>query len=187
MATNKNSKGQSVVVAKQLIAATAKHLTNSTPVVFAGSSFTADQIASKLQVLVNLRADVDSAKAAVKAKVSAEVTQSPPALAFMSAFRSFLKVHFSTSPDVLADFGINPKARAPVSVEAKAAAVAKRAATRAARHTLGPKQKQGIKGAVTGVIVTPVAASSPIVTAASSPTAPATSVGPTAAATPHSA
>jgi hypothetical protein len=187
MATSKHSKGQNVLVAKQLIAATAKHLTNSTPVAFAGSSFTADQIASKLQVLVNLRADVDAAKAAAQAKVSAEVTQSPPVLAFMSAYRAFLKVHFSTSPDVLADFGVNPKARAPVTAEVKVAAVAKRAATRAARHTLGSKQKQGIKGAVTGVIVTPVTASSPIVTAASSPTAPATSVGPTAAATPHTA
>jgi hypothetical protein len=97
------------------------------------------------RLLVNLRADVDSAKAAVKAKVSAEVTQSPAALAFMSAFRSFLKVHFSTSPDVLADFGINPKARAPVSVEAKAAAVAKRAATRAARHTLDRSKSRGSK------------------------------------------
>ena len=57
---------------------------------------------------------------------------------------------------MLADFGINPKARAPLTVEAKAAAAAKRAATRAARHTMGSQQKKAIKGDVTGVLVTPI-------------------------------
>ena len=104
-----------------------------------------------------------------------------------------MKVNFSTSPDVLADFGINPKARTPLTVEAKAAAVAKRTATRAARHTMGSRQKEGIKGDVTGVVVTPIAAPSPTVTPPSGPAAPATSGGttaassPTAAATPHTA
>ena len=103
---------------------------------------------------------------------------------------AFAKASYRNSPDVLADFGITSKARVAPTVESKAAAVAKRAATRAARHTMGPKQKEGVKGDVTGVVVTPTKASSPTVampTAASSPTSPATSgvnsVG--AAATPH--
>jgi hypothetical protein len=42
----------------------------------------------------------------------------------------------------LADFGLNPKkARTPLTIEEKAAAAAKRKATRAARHTMGSKQK----------------------------------------------
>jgi hypothetical protein len=50
---------------------------------------------------------------------------------------------------MLADFGITPpKARTPLSADQKAAAVAKRKATRAIRHTLGPKQKKNIKGTV---------------------------------------
>jgi hypothetical protein len=193
MTTNKNGKGQVVVVAKQLIAGTGKHLSNTTPVAFGGGSYTADQITSKLQTLVDLRTAVDAARAAAKAKLAAEATQSPPLRAFMSALTSFVKVNFSTSPDVLADFGINPKARAPLTVEAKAAAVAKRAATRAARHTMGSKQKEAIKGDVTGVAVTPITAPSPTVTPPSGPTIPATSGGttaassPTAAATPHTA
>ena len=76
---------------------------------------------------------------------------------------------------MLADFGITPKARAPLTVEAKAAAAAKRAATRAARHTMGTQQKKGIKGDVTGVLVTPITAASPTVAAPASPTPPATS------------
>ena len=119
----------------------------------------------------------------------------------MSALESYVRAAFGSSPDVLADFGITPKARVPLTVKAKTAAAAKRASTRAARHTLGSKQKSGIKGDVTGVIVTPInappdvttpsgptaPATSTGTTAASSPSAPATSAGTTAAATPHTA
>jgi hypothetical protein len=52
-----------------------------------------------------------------------------------------LKAAYGSALDVLADFGLKPKkARTPATVEAKAAAVAKRTATRAARHTLGSVQ-----------------------------------------------
>jgi hypothetical protein len=66
---------------------------------------------------------------------------------------------------VLADFGISTKTRTPLTVEQKAAAAAKRTATRAARGTKGAKQKKGIKGDVVGITVTPVTASKPVVTA----------------------
>jgi hypothetical protein len=85
---------------------------------------------------------------------------------------------------VLADFGISLKQRGPLTVEEKTAAVAKRAATRAARHTMGPKQKLEVKGDVTGVVVTPVKAPDPTVPAPTSPTAPATSGSPTASSSP---
>ena len=186
MAPSKNGKGQVVVVAKQLIAGTAKHLSSATPVTFAGGPFTGDQITSKLQALVDLRSSVDAAKATAKAKLAAEAAEAPALRTFSRQLRAFVKASFSTSPDVLADFGITSKARELPTVEGKAAAVAKRAATRTARHTMGAKQKAGVKGDVTGVVVTPVTAPSPVVTAPSSPTAPATSVGPAAASSPAS-
>ena len=201
MATKKNTKGQVTALAKQLIAGTAKHLASTTQVALLGGSFTPDQITSKLQLLVTLRSDVDASKATTKAKIANEVAQTPALRAFMSAFESFVRAAYGSSPDVLADFGISPKARTPLTVEAKAAAAAKRAATRAARHTVGPTKKKAIKGDVTGVLVTPMTGSPPTVapssptapatstgtTAASSPTAPATSGVTTAAATPHPA
>src|SRR5450432_98484 len=66
MTISKNGKGQVIVVAKQLIAGTGKHLSSATPVAFAGGSFTGDQITSKLQALVDLRSEVDAAKATAK-------------------------------------------------------------------------------------------------------------------------
>ena len=194
MTTNqkKSTKSQVVVRAKQVIAGTAKHLASTPQIVLSGSSFTPDQITSKLQQLVTLRSDVDAAKATAAAKIVNEEAQAPALTALLSAQESFVKVTFGTSPDVLADFGLAPKARATVTAQAKAAAAVKSAATRAARHTMGSRQKQGIKGDVTGVLMTPITAPPPVVTAPapSAPTAPATSVGYTAngaAATPHTA
>jgi hypothetical protein len=191
MATKDKGKGQVVALAKQLIAGTGKRLAKGTQVSFAGGSFTPDQITSQLQSIVNLRTDVDAAKATARAKLAAETTAMPALRTFMSAYVSFIKVAYGTAPDAIADFGINPKTRAQLTVEAKAAAAAKRKATRAARHTMGSKQKLGVKGDVTGITVTPITATQPTVAAPSavpsSPGAPATSTGTTAATVTHTA
>jgi hypothetical protein len=185
MATKVKGKGTVVGLAEQLIAGTNKHLANTAQVMITGGSFTPAQVTAQLQALVNLRNDVDAAKASTKARLAVEKANMPALRIFMDAFVSFVKAAFGTAPDVLADFGLHPKARTPLTVEAKTAAAAKRKATRAARHTTGPKQKKGIKGAVTGILVTPVTATQPVAPAPSGPSAPATSTGTTAPATPH--
>ncbi|MDP9000698.1 MAG: hypothetical protein M3O46_11365 [Myxococcota bacterium] len=186
MATKLNIKGNVVALAQQLIAGTNKHLANTAQVMLVGGSFTPAQVTEKLQALVKLRNDVDAAKASTKARLAVEKTDMPALRVFMDAFVSFVKAGFGTAPDVLADFGLHPKARTPLTAEAKTAAAAKRKATRAARHTTGAKKKKSVKGAVTGIIVTPITSEQPVVTTApSSPSAPATSTGTTAATTPH--
>jgi hypothetical protein len=128
----------------------------------------------------------NTAKATAKAKLAVEKTDMPSRRAIMDAFVGYVKVSFGNQPDVLADFGVHPKARTPLSAEAKTAAAAKREATRAARHTAGSKQKKGVKGAVTGIVVTPVTTPQPVVPAPASPSTPAvTSPGATAGTTPH--
>jgi hypothetical protein len=143
MATSERGKGQLADLAGQLIAGTAKVLTGATSVTFLGSSFTPAQITSKLQSIVTLRSDVDDAKAATTAKLAAEASQLPALHGFVTAYESYLRGVYGSQPDVLAQFGLKPKkARTPATVEAKAAAVAKRTATRAARHTMGSVQKK---------------------------------------------
>ena len=61
----------------------------------------------------------------------------------------YVEVTSGSSPTVLADFGKQPKARKVPTAAEKAAAVQKREATRAARHTAGPVQKKAVKGVVT--------------------------------------
>jgi len=187
MATKAKGNGTTVALAKQLIAGTSKHLANVTQLTFASGSHTPSEITALLQAIVTLRQDVDAAKAATQAKLATEKADMPQLRSTMDAYVAFVKAMFSKSPDVLADFGLHPKARAPLTVEAKAAAAAKRKATRAARHTMGTKQKKSVKGAVTGVLVTPLTASPPIATAQSSPSAPATSGSATVTSAPHTA
>ena len=170
MATKIDNKSQTVTAATHLIAGVNKHLTSTTPIVILGSPSTPAEITTKLQSIVNLRSDVETAKAATKAKLATEAASMPSLLAFMSAFETYVKAAYGASPDVLADYGIHPKPRAPLTVEQKAAAAAKRAATRAARHTMGTKQKAAVKGDVTGVIVTPVIAPKPQPSPAPTPT-----------------
>jgi cell pole-organizing protein PopZ len=136
-----------------------------------------------MQSIVTLRSDVDSAKASTKAKLALEAANMPALRTLMAAYVSYLKVTYGGSPDVLADFGIQQKRRATSTVDVKAGAVAKRKATRAARHTMGTQQKKGVKGDVTGVVVTPITAAPSTVPAPGSPTPPATSGGGPAAPT----
>jgi hypothetical protein len=187
MATKSNTKGTAVTLAEHLIAGTNKHLASTTPILLAGGSFTPAQITAQLQAFVSLRRDVESAQASTKAKLAAEKTDMPALRTFIRAFVTFVKAAYGSQPDVLADFGMHPpKQPTPPTAEAKAAATAKRKATRAARHTMGPKQKKGVKGAVVGITVTPITASPTVTAPPNSPSPAPTSTGPTAApAAPH--
>jgi hypothetical protein len=180
----KTAKTTQVALAGQLIAGTKKHFASTSPLTFASASFTPAQIETSLQTLIDLRSEVDTAKATAKAKLAAEKTQAPPLRTFMAALESFVRATFSNSPDVLADFGLTPKkARAPITVVDKAAAAAKRKATRVARKTMGSQQKKAVKGNVAGVLVTPISAAPPIATVPAGPSAPPGTT--TASATPH--
>ena len=61
------------------------------------------------------------------------------ALGSVPAYVAYIKAAYVGSLGVLADIGISLKSRAPLTVEA--AAVAKRGATREARHTMGSQQR----------------------------------------------
>ncbi len=161
MSTVKGSQNQATL-AEQLIAGTQKHLSNAGQLTFAGGTFTPSQVEAQLQALVTLRTDVEAAQAATKAKVTAERAQLPALAAFLLAFVALVKAQFGTQPDVLADFGLKPKkARKPMTPEQKAAAKAKREATRKARGISGSRKRAAVKGDVTGVTITPVTAPQP--------------------------
>jgi hypothetical protein len=187
MSQSKDTKGQVVATAKQLIAGATKHFSNTTPVVFGGSSFTLDQITSKLQMLVDLRADANAAKAVATEKIAVENAQTPALAAFMKQLTAFVEATYFHSASTMTDFGITPKAPIATTSETKAAAAVKRKATRAARHTMGSRQKASVKGDVTSIVITPVKSTTATVPTQDGPTAPATSGSPTATTTQHNA
>ena len=164
MSTSKNTK---VSLAKQLIAGTQKHFGTASSLAFASATFTPAQVTTSLQTIVDLRSAVDAAKASTKVKVSTEAEQAPALDALTAAYIAFVRATFAKSPDVLADFGLKPKKTStPLTVEEQAAAVAKRASTRAARSTMGTVQKKKVKGDVTSVTITSNHASQPVVSPA---------------------
>jgi len=156
MSTVKGSKKRADL-AKQLIAGTQKVLANAGPLTFAGGNFTPAQVEAQLQALATLRADAETAKAIARAKVAAERARLPALASFMRAFVDLVKAQFGTRPDVLAAFGLQPKkTRKPMTPEQKAAAKAKRAATRKARGIIGSRKRAEVRGDVTGVAITPI-------------------------------
>ena len=178
-----NSKTDRATRVGQLIAGLKKRFPNGSQklTIRGGSSVTVDEAAAELQKFADNRAAVTQAQAAAKAKVAAERADLPTLDAFINAFVAFVKFTFGSDATALADFGIAPpKARVPLTAEQKAAAAAKRKATRTARGTMGPKAKKAVKGNVTTeLVVTPV--TTVPVEAPRTGTAPAPSAAPSAA------
>jgi hypothetical protein len=172
MATKNHRMKQTAALAEKVIAGTNEHLAALSTVIVQGKAYTPAEVVQQLQTLVDRRRDVEAAKAATKAKLVAEATDAVPARALLRAMVLFLRGAFADTPAVLATFGITSKPRAPLTVAARVAAAAKNKATRAARHTMGRREKQKVKGDVTGVVIEPV--SSPA--AAAAPSADAGSV-----------
>jgi len=140
--TNKGN-GNVATLAGQLAAGITKRLANAGQLTLAGGTFTPAQVATQLLQVVQLQQAVDDARAATTAKVAAMAAQLPALRTVMSAFVQYLRAAFGNQPDVLADFGLLPrKVATPLTVEQKATAAAKRAATRAKRNTMGPVQKE---------------------------------------------
>jgi hypothetical protein len=185
------TKETDVALARQLIAGFRLHMSTISSLTVDGVSFTPAQIEAFLQELIDLRTAVDDAKSATKAKIVNEEAQAPALRSRMAALVAIVKGSFASSPDVLADFGLKPKkAATPLTIGQMADAAAKRAATRAARHTMGPKQKQRVKGTITTIVPPPAAtapapvAPSPVANAPPRWAAPAPGLHPTLIHTP---
>jgi uncharacterized protein (DUF1501 family) len=148
-------------LAESLAAGVQKHLSTVTQLIVGSGTYTPVQVANQLLAFAKLRTDVDTAKAALKATLTDEEAQGPALREFFLAVLQYVRAAYGNSPDILADFGLPPKkTRTPQTVEQKAAAAAKRKATREARGTVGSRKRQTIKGNVTGVEITPVTTSS---------------------------
>jgi hypothetical protein len=191
MGTSKNSngKGTRAVLAASLAAGVQKHFPAGSSLSVGGVMLTLAQIEAQLTGFASLRDGVETAKAALQAKVAGEAAQTPAMVAFMGALVRVVRGSFGNQPDVLADFGLQTETKPTMTVQTKVAAAAKREATRTARGTTSSKAKQAIHGGVTGVVVTPVKAEPPAASAVTSGTSAPTGnpvASTTVPPTPHS-
>jgi hypothetical protein len=144
---------------RNLISGANKRLINGgQPLNVGGATMTVTELTQVLQRFVDNREAVESLKAALAAKLQLERTEGPGQLAVIRSFETVVRGAFGNAADALADFGLAPlKARSAMTAEDTAIAVARRQATREARHTMGKNQKKKITGSITArLVVTPV-------------------------------
>jgi hypothetical protein len=158
---------------RKAIAGVQKHYASTQAIILDGVSYTPANIEKALQGSIDA-ADATTAAGAVFHKaVADEKSANVMADTVYRGLVAFVTGQFKTSPNTLADFGIVPLTRQTPAAATVASAVVKRAATRAARHTMGKRQKASIKGTVSSTApATPPAAATPSVTAGATATAP---------------
>ena len=154
--TPKDNRTSEIAADQKLIDGLTKHAATLPSFLIAGVSTTTTNVIAKLQARIAAEQAVQPARATWQATVQQAGSQIAATKSVVSAVKQALLVAFAGQVDTLADFGLTPRKVRVVTPEQKVAAAAKSKATRAARHTAGSVQKTGVKGAVTGVVVTPV-------------------------------
>ncbi len=117
-------------------------------IILAGVTFTPASLVQFFQDQVQLLDDATQARAALRQAVQAihenKTTKGP----ILRAFNDLVLSMYANQPTVLAEFGVPPRKTPTKTVETKQGAIEKALATRAARHTMGKRQKEKVKGVV---------------------------------------
>ena len=154
---------------QQVIAGIKQDLQSMSLLPLGGTSYTPQSLVAVVQsridaanAVVTAKANWQSAAKTYKA-IDAQVTL------VVRELRNLVIGAFGATSPKLADFGFSAPTRKPLTTEEKAAAAAKRKATRAARGTMGKQQKLKI----TGTTAAPAAPATPAPAAPAAPPAPA--------------
>ena len=111
-------------------------------------------ILTKQDIVDALQSRIDSARAALSTRatwqtaIRTDRSRRDQTKTLVSGVKQGLLVAFSSQLDTLADFGLTARAKHVPTPEEKLAATEKGKATRAARHTMGSRQRAKIKGVV---------------------------------------
>jgi hypothetical protein len=147
MPTPRNNQAEQMTADQSLIAGLTKHAATLASLLIAGASVLTTDLVTMLQARIAAIQAAIAAHAALTAAVAAAHAEIAKTAALVSGARQALKIAFAGQATTLGDFGLTPpKARTPLTTEEKAAAIAKAQATRAARHTMGSKQKAKVTG-----------------------------------------
>jgi len=176
-----------------------------------GKKQKASQVVAIYQSCLDSRAALATKRAEVKAAMATRTSAEQARRSADRAVKAWVVNEFGEGSQQAIDFGFPPPKKATRTVESKVNAVALAKATRAARHTMGKKQKSLIKGTMVAptapavpanmpagaspasqpaMPATAVAAPQPqmqVVTSASAPAAPASAIQPVTPATPVAA
>jgi hypothetical protein len=169
---------------RSIIAGTQKHAPNGS-FTFGSTTYASPALVQLLQGLADSLDEADAARSRWQDALKNANDARTKVLPVLKGYQAWVSVTYSGTPSTLADYGVAPrKAPTPLTTEQQAAAVAKREATRAARHTMGKVQKKGVKGTVTA-IVSPSAPTPAVMPVAQSGAVSVPATGTGSAAAPH--
>ena len=110
------------------------------------TTYTPQSLAAFIQSRIDLANAAVTTRAHWRATVASYLAVNAQAKVVLQDLRNVLIAAFGATSPKLAAFGFAPPRRATLTPEQKAAAAAKRLATRKARKTTGKKQKAQVKG-----------------------------------------
>ncbi|MGO9838035.1 MAG: hypothetical protein ACLP1X_27960 [Polyangiaceae bacterium] len=152
MATRKISRHRHQLADKSLLDGLNKHGQSLPPLLIGGRPLQATDLIAMLQGRIDAAGAAEATKASWLTAVKADYDERAKTRTAVSGLRQALHIAFDGSIDVLADFGLAPRKVAVMTPEQKTAATAKAKATRAARHTMGKRQKAEITGTASEVV-----------------------------------
>jgi hypothetical protein len=142
---------------RQAIAGIRKHFASAPTIVLGGTPTTPNDVIATLQGSIDAIDAATATEQAFHGAVAAQHAAVAKGSGILTDLKTLVKSQLGSSEGVLGDFGFTSPSRQTPDEATKAAAVAKRAATRAARHTMGKRQKLAVKGDAKGADTTPVA------------------------------
>ena len=172
--TPKNNRLSVIAADQALIDGLNKHASTVPTVGINGAFVPAKDIVATLQSRVDSARNAQTARATWLSAVKADTDLRDKTKTTVSGLKAAMLVLFAGQIDVLGDFGLSPRKPRVVTPEVQVAAAAKAKATRAARHTMGKKQKAVIHGTVPATISVPTGSASAPTTPTPPPVPPAT-------------
>ena len=144
--TPKRNRDDRLAAERTLIEGLIQHATAFPFMAISGALTANKDIVATLQARVDTAQAVQLTRASWLAAVLAEGFERARTKTFVSGLRQALLVAFGGQVDALADFGLTQHALHVRTPEEKIAVAAKSRATRAARHTMGSRQKKAVRG-----------------------------------------
>ncbi len=140
---------------RQAMTGIRKHFASAPTIALGGTPTTPTDAIATLQGSIDAIDAAGAAEQAFHGAVTAQNAAVAKGNSLITDLKTLVHNQLGSSEGVLGDFGFSsPKRQAPDEAT-KAAAVVKRAATREARHTMGKRQKAGIKGTVPATTTPP--------------------------------
>ncbi len=146
-------------LAKAILAGLGKLPSTVTSITVLTNTYTIPQLTTTLQTYIATFDAVDTTRAAYETAQQDAQDAAPDIAKFVAALKAALKAGLGRKSTALSTVGVKPdKTPETLTPAQEAARVAKGLATRAARHTMGPKQKAKIHGTVPAAATTPATA-----------------------------